>query len=94
MDLNNVMALYKTYQNFNNTTLLRMLDDGLFSKQEVALQKKSSKFYSCLSKTLQYTTWVLPVNGEIWNQTRIMLTGYLVPRDAVEELSSNLMNKE
>lgn len=72
-----------------------MLDDGLFSKQEVALQeKKISKFYGCLSKTLQYTTWVLPVNREIWNQTRIILTKYLVPRDAVEELSSNLMNKE
>ena len=47
-----------------------------------------------MSKTLQYTTWVLPVNGELWNQMRIILAGYLVPRDAVKELSSNLIDKE
>ena len=39
------------------------MHDDLFPKEEVVL-KKTLIIYNRLQETLQYTTWILPMNGE------------------------------
>lgn len=57
-----------------------------FQKEEIEIFKKNLKIYNYWSRSSQYTTWVLPINGESRNQKRIMCMWYLVPCNEGNEM--------
>ena len=62
----------------------KQLDGGLFPKEDCVIKKSN---YSCLSKTIQYTGWVLSIKMKSHNLIRIMLFQDLIPRNTTKELS-------